>query len=227
MGGSMVIDKFKHLRTSLFGNTEPSVTLEFITTSPVMETQNIPVCSAAVSYGSINRLDSQESMDSLTRSLKKKKHLTPFESVTYGLHIQGISKACGAQLSRYRMSGHISASRRYITQKELFVYPILEKINDEGLARECYSFFEHQVKMASMTYSKLRDIGISKQDSRLVVPVCSSTERIMWVNARSLFHIFDERLQPDAEAEIRRLCHLILNVVRSETPLLFEEYGNE
>lgn len=223
----MITDKFKHLRTTLFGNTEPSVKLEFITTSPKTDTQNIPVCSAAVSYGSISKLDNQESMNNLTRSLKKKEHLTPFESVTYGLYIEGISKACGAQLSRYRMSGHISASRRYTTQKERFVYPILEKVDDEALAKECYSFFEHQIKMASMTYSKLRDLGISKQDSRLVVPVCSSTERIMWVNARSLFHIFDERLQPDAEAEIRRLCHLILDVVGKETPLLFEEYETE
>ena len=223
----MIFDKFKHLRSHLFGNTEPSVRLEFITTSPTIDTQNIPACSAAVSYGSASKLDNQESIDRLTRSLKKKKHLTPFESVTYGLYIEGISKACGAQLSRYRMSGHVSASRRYIAQKERFVYPILEKVVDENLAKECYSVFEHQVKMASMTYLKLRDLGISKQDARLAVPVCSSTERIMWVNARSLFHIFDERLQPDAEAEIRRLCYLILDVVKKETPLFFEEYGDE
>lgn len=221
----MTTDRFKHLRIHLFGNTEPSVSLEFITTSPKTDTQYLPAVSASVSYDSTNRLDNKEKITKLTRMLKDKKHLTPFESVTYGLHIQGISKACGAQLSRYRMSGHISASRRFIAQKDTFVYPILEKVPDEATAIECYSIFEDQIKSSVDEYNKLRALGISKQDSRLLIPVCSSTERIMWINARSLFHIFEERLKPDAEAEIRRLCYLILSVVKEATPLLFEEFS--
>lgn len=221
-------DKFYKLREGLFGNTEPSVTIETITSTieERIDPQHLPAWSAAISYGSRHKLTTPEQKERLTRQLKKLQHLTPFEAVTFGLYIKGISKACGAQLSRYRMSGHISASRRFMVQQNKFVYPILANVINEGQAVTCYYKFESMIKRACWQYEQLRDMGISKQDARLIIPVCSSTERVMWVNARSLFHIFDERLKPDAEPEIRRLCILILREVTKVAPLLFEDYNN-
>lgn len=201
-------------REECYGNIEPDIFL-------LDHSDDILVArSAAVSYGT--ELKDEKHIRSMINNLKKRGHLTPFESVNYVFHISGISKACGAQMSRHRVGqGHVSSSRRFQTQGAAFVYPLLDYVESKEMASSIYSRMSDTNEAAMWTYSYLRNMGVPKQDARRVIPVCSAQERIWFVNARALIDFFRLRLAPDAEWEIRRLASLVQRIVKEVSPRIF------
>jgi flavin-dependent thymidylate synthase len=269
-----VKDKWKPLRKGLFGNSEPSVELRAIT-MPVNkiimpgfgyinrcesvdkdgfigweEIEQLPAISAGVSYGATEKLENDsERAIKLNKKLISQKHFTPFEIVQYAINIKGLSKAAGAQLSRYRHSGHISRSRRFVTAGPAYVYPILDNIDYEDFARERYQSWSKHFRSCQNFYEYLRSpqpsvkgtgctpeewdktkseyVPMTKEQARGVIPVFSSTERTMWVNVRSLRHIFDERLRADTESELRRLIWMIWDLVEPLSPSFYFDLKEE
>jgi thymidylate synthase (FAD) len=256
-------DPWKNLRADLFGNTEVEVKLEGITCPVKIDNiyggifmghpnlsqpegraidwekiERLPALAAGTSYGSKEKLEDPERAIKLNKKLIELGHHVPLEIVTYVFNISGISKLCGAQLSRYRHTGHVSASRRYQQQKPAFVYPLLSYINDEDEVSRRLMQISRIYKTAYSYYNDLRSDGISigwgtervtgltplhKEDARFVIPAATSTERTWWCNARELRHIFNQRLAPDSEWEIRRLAQMLFNIVYPLTPSLFED----
>ena len=106
-------DPWKQLRSECFGNVEPEVVLEAVTVpldnlnkpsdsrdfwDPI---ETMPAWSAAISYGSREKMAHDlERRKSLNRKLIDLGHLTPIESLQFNFRVSGISKACGAQISR-------------------------------------------------------------------------------------------------------------------------------
>lgn len=239
----MIIDPWKEIRAEIcYGNIEPNITLvaETAITAEIYNkammlnaeaggfTEMLPACSASTSYGS--SITSLDSARALNAKLISKGHLTPFESVQYTFKITGISKACGAQLSRHRIGqGHVSASRRYKKQEPSFVYPILDYIHDAEEVENIYRVMSMSVKDSMDTYNQLTQsvIGVRKQDARLLIPVNSATERVWWINARALMDFFRLRLEPTAEWEIRRLAYLLLNLVVEMHPSFFKDIAKK
>ena len=158
-------DPWKDLRKDLFGNVEPEVKLEGITMPISYRSQEyvdekdwmidggywipseefgvewadiekLPALAAGTSYGSKEKLKGDpERAIKLNKNLIKMGHHTPLEAIQLNFHISGISKTCGAQVSRHRVGqGHVSASRRFQEQKPAFVYPMLSYIKDENSA---------------------------------------------------------------------------------------------
>lgn len=160
----------------------------------------------------------------LNRKLIELGHHTPLEAVQFNLYVRGISKACGAQISRHRLQGHVSKSRRFQKANPEFVYPILEKVEDEKTARLVYNLFQNQFADSMDNYEWSRtSLGLSKTEARLLIPIASATERIWWINARAMRDFLKLRLPANAESEIRRLAHMLLDIVYSLTPSLFED----
>ena len=214
-------DPWKYLREDgIFGNTEPEVKLIAISKADFISPEALPAISAGISYGTeIGDLDRAKE---LNHKLIKMSHDTPLEAVQYNLHISGISKLCGSQISRYRHTGHISSSRRFRKQQPTFVYPMLANIHYSRDVKEILSYMSQQYESAHNAYLYLRNT-LTKQDARYIIPASTATERHMWLNAREARHIFKQRLAPDAEPEIRRLAFLMLEVLSQATPSLFED----
>ncbi|MGD9818803.1 MAG: FAD-dependent thymidylate synthase [Desulfomonilaceae bacterium] len=231
-------DPWKHLRKDCFGNQEPEVTLEAVT-APIelfekqidnaqlwSSVETMPAWSAAISYGSREKLAGDRNKQiSLNRKLIELGHHTPLESIQFNFHVAGISKACGAQLSRHRIGqGHVSSSRRFQSQGMSFVYPLLAYIRNEAEAAAALKVISDVNQKAFEVYEKLREEAkLHKEDARRIIPVASSQERIWWVNARALRDFFRLRLPRDAEWEIRRLAIMIFNIVNGVAPSLFED----
>lgn len=232
------MDKWKHIRKSLWANTEPEVSLVGLTCPGNFDPndddiyfranginfhpehiEQIVARAASVSTG-VNVKD----VNRLNRSLIKLGHHTPLEAIQFNFHVVGISKACGAQISRHRVGqGHVSSSRRYQEQGIQFVYPILDSTEDADDARKIYALTQDSYKDAYFTYTSLRKLGAKKGDARYVIPTASASERIWWVNARALRDFLQLRLHPTAESEIRRLAIMIHGIVSKITPTLFED----
>ena len=264
-----VKDPWKELRKDLYGNVEPTVKLEAITmpldfdsedylpraipeesidhydVAPIVDfskIEELPAIAASTSYNS--KIDSYEKAVKLNKQLISKGHMTPFECVHYLIRIKGLSKAAGAQLSRYRHSGHISKSRRFVSQEPSFVYPMLGRVENKDQALIRYRSFERINKVSYEEYQYLRETQINvpvvgtgypnidlppltKEEARGVIPVFSATGRTMWVNVRSLRHIFDERLRSDTESELRRLIWMIWDLVEPLTPSFYFDIKEE
>jgi len=257
-------DPWKELRKDLFGNVEPEVNLIAVTVpleiideagGPYADTlstfmwpdiEQLPALSASVSYGSTDKVQGNtEKAIKLNKSLIKKGHLTPLESIQFNFHVKGISKACGAQISRHRVGqGHVSASRRFQDQEPKFVYPLLSYITNSRVARVTLNSIAISYESAFDKYKLLRTernrepvIGVGtpyldfpalhKEDARLLIPVSTATERMWWINARALRDFFRLRLAPDAEWEIRRVAIMIYNIVTPLMPSLFEDLTEE
>jgi thymidylate synthase (FAD) len=231
-------DPWKQLRSECFGNVEPEVVLEAVTVpldnlnkpsdsrdfwDPI---ETMPAWSAAISYGSREKMAHDlERRKSLNRKLIDLGHLTPIESLQFNFRVSGISKACGAQISRHRIGqGHVSSSRRFQSQGVAFVYPILNYITEEKIVKETLDKLSQNNRRAYELYDDLRNSSkLHKEDARRSIPVASSQERIWWINARALRDFLRLRLPRDAEWEVRRIAVMLYNIVMEVTPSLFED----
>lgn len=234
----IVDDPWKELRSSCFGNVEPEIVLEAVTVPLDNIGDNIskkqfwdavetlPAWSAAISYGSREKMAGDvERKRSLNRKLINLGHMTPLESLQFNFRVSGISKACGAQMSRHRIGqGHVSSSRRFQSQGAAFVYPLLNYISDEKMVKDSLMKLSESNRKAYEIYENLRNSNkLRKEDARRSIPVASSQERIWWINARALRDFLRLRLPKDAEWEIRRIAAMLYNIVLEATPSLFED----
>ncbi|MDR3604628.1 MAG: FAD-dependent thymidylate synthase [Desulfomonilaceae bacterium] len=234
----IIDDPWKELRSSCFGNVEPEIILEAVTVPlenlgtrmekrDLWETiETLPAWSAAISYGSREKMaDDMERKRSLNRKLIGLGHMTPIESLQFNFRVSGISKACGAQMSRHRIGqGHVSSSRRFQAQGAAFVYPLLSYITNETDARDALMKLSDVNRKAYEIYEDLRNSNkLHKEDARRAIPVASSQERVWWINARALRDFLRLRLPKDAEWEIRRIAVMLYNLVSEATPSLFDD----
>lgn len=220
----MLSDPWKSVREEIcFGNIEPKVYLVAATDYPE-HSEDIVAVSASVSYGST--IDSHEGCVKLNKNLIARGHLTPLEAIQFNFFISGISKLCGAQISRHRIGqGHVSGSRRFKIQGNRFIYPLLNYIKTEEEARNIYKVMSMSVRDSLDVYNQIiqNTIGVKKSDARYVIPASTATERYWWINARALRDFFRLRLAPDAEWEIRRIAEMLLKTVYTATPSLFQD----
>jgi flavin-dependent thymidylate synthase len=186
--------------------------------------EKLPAISAGVSYGATEKLENDpERAIKLNKKLIEDHHDTPLEAIQMNFRIEGLSKTAGAQLSRYRTgNGHVSASRRFKAADGSFVYPMYDYL-DEAAAFVELDADAWNNKQQYGYYLGKRERGIKKEDSRQGLPVSYSTSREWWVNVRALRYILKQRLKADTEAELRRLCWMIYDMVCPLMPSLFED----
>jgi thymidylate synthase (FAD) len=227
----VILDPWTEIRKKIcFGNEEPKIELVAITTpigsynheDPKGDIECIPAIAAGTSYN--KEATSIEKAKALNKKLIKMGHNVPLESLTYNFYVTGLSKAAGAQWSRHRIgAGHVSLSRRYTQQQPKFVYPTLNYIKNKDEVEATYKLMSGACENAYRAYKFLIDTGAKKQDARLIMPVNVATTRNAWANARALRDFFRLRLDPAAEEEIRRLAFILLDIVFTATPSLFED----
>ena len=87
----------------------------------------------------------------LIDSLLRKKHLSPFEHVSFTFLISGISRVCSHQLVRHRIASYSQKSQRFVKiSKESFIIPPSIRNN-----REALNTFNRVLSKAVEGYDKL------------------------------------------------------------------------
>ena len=265
-----VVDKYKDLRKDLYGNVEPEIKLEAITLPIERIKYNadgpysfmkdseyginwkaiemMPALAASTSYGSKEKIEGNyERAVSLNKKLISMKHDTCLESIQFNFHVSGISKGCGAQVSRHRQGqGHVSASRRFKAATPRFIYPTLDYIDDEERVKArlrmiqeineiCFGKYEHlrnehkgYIPVGGSYFDATLNLpALHKEDARLVLPVSYATERSWFINARALRDFFRLRLAADSEWEIRRLAFMLFDLVNPLLPSIFYDIADK
>lgn len=132
-------------------------------------------------------------------------HLSVFEHVYVTFKIEGISRACLAQLTRHRHCSFCVESQRYcrydLADDDWYVVPPKIAADEAELKYYKACMNDHAVQYRMQIAS-----GIKPEDARFMLPESAKTNLIMSCNLRELFHIFDMRMSQSAQWEIRELA---------------------
>ena len=136
-------------------------------------------------------------------------HMSVLEHVSFTFHIQGISRACLAQLSRHRHISLSVRSQRYCREDNFeFVNPfILGK-------------FDEFMEEARSHYVEMVESGAAPEDARAVLPNACCTELYLTANARALIEMSHLRMCSRAQREIRELFNGIRNCLCRISPIV-------
>ena len=142
------------------------------------------------------------------------RHMSVLEHVSFTFHIQGISRACLAQLSRHRHISLSVRSQRYCREDDFqFVNPFPD--GSFGAAE-----FEEYMEDARANYAYMVDDGIKPEDARAVLPNACCTELYLTANARALIEMSHLRMCRRAQREIQELFYAIRSCLRHVSPIV-------
>lgn len=151
-------------------------------------------------------------------------HMSVFEHAHVTFRIEGISRACMAQLTRHRMVSFCVESQRYnkydLSGDEWYVTPSVFEDNEH--------YPEYMAALGGC-YMECLEGGVKAEDARYLLPEATKTNLIMTCNLRELFHIFDMRLAKAAQWEIRNLATLMLAkvcAINDQWGKVMELYGS-
>lgn len=146
-------------------------------------------------------------------------HESVLEHASATFRISGVSRSLTHQLVRHRIASYSQESQRYVDGSS-FEYVTPPSIHSLPEALERY---ERMMEEIRKTYRDLRTLGIRKEDARYILPNATCTEIVMTMNFRSFRNLFRLRLDKHAQWEIRAMCHSMLDLIRQEAPLVFED----
>lgn len=147
-------------------------------------------------------------------------HTSVLEHAVFTFQIEGISRACLAQLTRHRLASFDVQSQRYVKldNPELVIPDAILK---SKYANEAISTMRYCMDL----YRRLLDDGVPAEDARYVTPQAVPTKLIMTMNARELLHFFSLRTCNRAQWEIRHLADRMLRICRNVAPEIFGNAG--
>lgn len=165
----------------------------------------------AIEEAASNCYDSQTTGGKIMKSCYKSGHHSVLEFADFTFHIEGVSRALLAQLTRHRHCSFAVRSQRYCNE-DGFKYVIPHTIEkDPQLVRlyvDCMNYIQEQ-------YEKLQSLGIPNEDARYVLPNACETILEVKMNGRELIHLMNERLCTRAQWEIREMCLMMKAQVKA------------
>ena len=135
-------------------------------------------------------------------------HDSVLEHASVTFRAEGISRACANQLVRHRLASYCQESQRYVKvdvgSNDWYVMPPVYAEMDSHDGRRIG--FENLMWSAACEYELALNDGIKPEDARYMLPEATKTAITVTMNVRSLFHLFDLRLDKAAQWEIRQMA---------------------
>lgn len=173
-------------------------------------TQN-PIDIISIAAGSSTRRENVK-FSRVKKCIEDKHSVHEFADVTF--KIEGISRACLAQLTRHRIATYCVESQRYnkydLTSDDWYVIPPVIENDAPRLAA-----FQDAMSSAAGVYREMLDDGVKAEDARFVLPEATKTNLHMKINARSLWNFLNQRRAPHAQWEIHELADKMIEALDS------------
>ena len=151
------------------------------------------------------------------RTCFKKNHLSVFEHVSATFKIEGVSRACMAQITRHRHASFGVESQRYckydFADPDWYVVP--EAFEQPAFVGDLTlkSWYQTQMENDAKAYRNALERGVKPEDARYLLPNAAKTTLVVTMNARELFHVFDMRLDHAAQWEVRNTANVMNNAL--------------
>jgi len=170
-------------------------------------------------YASYDKIK-EDSEKEFIRMIITRRHFSVLEHIVASFRISGVSRALTHQLVRHRLASYTQRSQRFVSEDN-FSYIIPPNIlQNQKALRE----FQETISHIQRTYKKLIEFGIKNEDARYILPNATTTEIVMTANLREWRHIFSLRCKPNAQWEIRKLCFIILSILKEKLPNVFFDF---
>ena len=136
---------------------------------------------------------------------------------------EGISRTCTHQLVRHRLASFSQESQRYVELSKggwQAVVPPAVAANPAAMA-ELVEFW----RIAEEKYTRLRELGIRKEDARFLLPNAAETRIVTTMNYAAWGHFLWLRaVDKAAQWEIRALGQEVLKMLYTIAPAVFAEH---
>ena len=148
-------------------------------------------------------------------------HGSVAEHAVFNLDIIGISRLAAEALQAFRLASFTEKSQRYIHIGDDWIIPseyrLKERKTFSNLVGKLFESYEEIIKILS---SRKLDQERIKEDARYVLPLATTCQMGVTMNARVLEHVF-RRLAAHPLEECRELAKKIYMVVTPVAPSLF------
>jgi thymidylate synthase (FAD) len=201
------------------------------------------VNAARVSFGKAST-ELTERDRGLIRYLAEHKHMSPFRHVVFKLTLEDISEVVIRQLFRHQVGCAYTSnefrevatvwneiSGRYVEFEPAFHIPSLfrkQHQNNKQASVEGVAVDEHgtatqvyldAVSASYRAYQSLIELGVCREQARMVMPLCFKTS-VMWtVSLEALAHFIKLRDHEGAQLEIRNLARALKDLVEPICPV--------
>lgn len=183
------------------------------------------VNAARVSYGKVSKTISERD-GKLIQFLMDHDHTSPFEHNQLSFRIKAPIYIV-RQWMRHRMNSYNEISYRYVKANTEFYIPKYWRFQD-ATNRQCStgSFSDEQLlneykkhlENSFKTYELLLEQGVSREQARGVLPLCTYTEFIFTCNLHSLMHFLKLRLGSGAQKEIQLYAQEMFKMAQPHFP---------
>lgn len=158
---------------------------------------------ARIAYNS-NHLMTDLSYKDFIPSLLERQHYGVFEHIIISFQVK-TNRAIANELVRHRIASYLQASTRYIDLSQTPLEYIMPKtIMDDNIL-----LFEESILQSAITYNRLIENGIKRQDARDVLPLALATDIIMTLNLSSWMHFLTLRTSKKAHPLMVELANMI------------------
>ena len=156
------------------------------------------------------------------RNCYKAGHTSVLEHASITFRIEGISRACMAQLTRHRMASFCVESQRYnrydLEGDDWYVMPDAFDTDYETSGFDHRKTFQSHMRGAAWDYMLALSSGIKPEDARYLLPEATKTNLVITANVREFFHILDMRTDKAAQWEIRELAEAMKEAAKAVAP---------
>jgi thymidylate synthase (FAD) len=198
------------------------------------------VDSARVSYAGGTKIVRRD--EDLIDHLMRNHHTSPFEQVVFTFHVK-MPIFVARQWVRHRTARMNEISGRYSVMKEEFYVPSADhvhfqsKTNRQGrdesvpapatVAKKIRKEFDVSNKSSYERYKEMIDQGITREISRINLPLSLYTEFYWQMDLHNLLHFLHLRMDKHAQLEIRLYAQVMADIVKTVVPQAwsaFERY---
>lgn len=191
--------------------------------------------SQRVSFGNNEKEYSVERNEKLIKFLLENGHESPFEHVVFTFHIK-CPLFVSRQWFRHRIGSFNEISQRYTEIKDEFFLPENVRANnveDKQMQNivDNELLFEMLVKKVDYInslqykiYQDLIELGIQREQQRMVLPLTTYTEFYWTVNLRQLMNFLKLRMDEHAQYEIREYQRQIYEIVKGIVPITMKYF---
>lgn len=193
------------------------------------------VQAARVSYGKGTKTNREDA--GLINYLMRNKHTTPFEMAEIKFHVK-LPIFVARQWIRHRTGSFNEYSGRYSIMDKDFYVPSHENLglqstsNKQGRGGQLGGSLAVQVidniwqhsKQAYTLYTNLLDEGVSRELSRMALPINYYSQWYWKVDLKNLLDFLNLRTDPHAQYEIRVYADEIAKIVQKWVPAVYAAY---
>lgn len=180
---------------------------------------------------------SEEADRRLIARLWRDRHTSPFEMIQLTFRIR-LPIFVMRQHVRHRTASLNEWSFRYTECPDIFYVPSPDDVRGqhdtnkqmsgsglpEDVSAKARTLIDGLNHHSYSVYKQLIELGVAREQARVVLPVSAYTQIIWSIDMRNLLHYFSLRLAPDAQKEIREYAKVMAEIVKKGWPMIWEAY---